>query len=234
MKKLAVLLFLVCACSSSDKGVEDIADTVVFDRAMRQFERRNYPEATKMFEDMEFSHPYSPLITRAWIMAGYSAYRDKKYSDAADYFDKVLRLRPSYEHIDYAIYMKGLANYDSMRSIPRDQRSAVAAIAEFERLVQRFPDSEYTRDAKAKMQVARNNLAAKEMLIASELFRRRNLLGALDRYQGVVRNFEGTVFVPEALFRQAEIYRMMGEAQPAADIMTILKLNFPDNEWAKK
>jgi outer membrane protein assembly factor BamD len=211
-----------------------MSDQALFDGAMARVNDGYFDLAAKDFEQIEYLHPYSPLVSKSWLMAGYSSYLNGKYLDAAAYFDKFVKARPSAPEVPYAMYMVGISYYEAAGPITRDMRNSVQAQRAFEMLERNFPSSEYARDAKPKISLIANSLAAKEMLIAGELFRRRNLLASLDRYQGVIGRHGKTLFAPEALFRSAEIYDMIGEPGDADNMRRILRLNFPESEWAAR
>ena len=69
------------------------------------------------------------------------------------------------------------------------------------------------------------------MYIASSLVKRKNIIGALNRYQTVIRKYETTLFVPEALFRTVEIYDMMGEYDEVKNMTKLLEINYPKTKW---
>ncbi|MDR1009512.1 MAG: outer membrane protein assembly factor BamD [Rickettsiales bacterium] len=236
MRTLLILaLFALASCAPQDiTNTDTRTDQELFDIAMKKMNDEYYDLAVKDFEQIEYIYPYSPLVSKAWIMAGYAAYKDKKYLDAAGSFEKMVKHHPSSPQAPYAMYMVAISYYDAMMPITRDQKSTSQALVAMERLVAVYPESEYAADVKPKIIILRNNLAAKEMSIAEELFRRRNLLAALNRYQTVIVKFDTTLFVPEAIFRAAEIYRMLGEQQDAENMMKLLKANSPESEWVGK
>jgi outer membrane protein assembly factor BamD len=100
-------------------------------------------------------------------------------------------------------------------------------------LIKKYPNSKFANDVKPKIIIARNNLAAKEMFIADTLVAKKNIVAALNRYQTVIRKYETTLFVPEALFRTVEIYNIMGEKEEAIKMTRLLEVNYPNTNWYK-
>ena len=236
MKKFLILLFtiLVTACAGElEFDYTNKSDTEIYNEGLRQLKKENHISATDAFKQVEYNHPYSPLVAKSWIMAGYSYYQEKKYTDAIEQFERLLKFQPRHSEADYASYMIAISYYDQISPITRDQKITEIALSKMEELVKKYPNSKYADDVKPKIIIARNNLAAKEMYIAGTLVKKKNIIGALNRYQTVIRKYETTLFVPEALFRTVEIYKMMGQKEEVKNMTRLLEVNYPDTKWYK-
>ena len=234
MKKFLIVFFVVILSSCAGDINFDYStktDTEIYDEGVRQFKRGNITSATEAFKQVEYNHPYSPLVAKSWIMAGYAYYTDKKYTDAIEQFERLLNFQPNHPQADYAMYMIAISYYDQISPITRDQKMTEMAMSKMLDLVKKYPNSKYSDDVKPKIIIARNNLASKEMYIASSLVKRKNIIGALNRYQTVIRKYETTLFVPEALFRTVEIYDMMGEYDEVKNMTKLLEINYPKTKW---
>ncbi|MDR2098585.1 MAG: outer membrane protein assembly factor BamD [Rickettsiales bacterium] len=236
MKKIFRGLAAVILASCGGGGNIDYAaktDREIYDIGLASLREEYYAPAAQEFMQIEYNHPYSTLVGKSWIMAGYSYYMDGKYAEAIEAFEKLAKYRPSSPLVPYATYMIAMSYYDQMSPVNRDQRATELALASMEKLVKAFPDSEYAADVKPKIIIARNNLAAKEMFTAKELLRKKNVIAALNRYQTVIARYQTSLFVPEALFRAVELYLIINERESAEDMARLLQVNYPDSEWHK-
>ena len=237
MKKFLVCIILAVLTSCAGEINFDYStktDEQIYDEGLRQLEKGNNISATEAFKQVEYNHPYSPLIAKSWIMAGYAYYQEKKYGDVIEQFEKLLKYQPNHPQADYANYMIAMSYYDQISPISRDQKMTSAALSAMKKLVEQYPNSKYAIDVKPKITIAYNNLAAKEMFIATELVKRKNIIAALNRYQTVVKKYEKSLFVPEAIFRAMEIYNMIDDKEEVKNMLRLLEINYPDTKWYKE
>ena len=133
--------------------------------------------------------------------------------------------------MDYAYYLKGLSYYERIVDVGRDQQLTKDSLDAFQEVVLRFPNSKYSRDAKLKIDLARNHLAGKEMSIGRWYMGRGQYLAAINRFKAVVEKFDTTDQVPEALLRLTESYSALGLDQEAERTAAVLGYNYPGSEW---
>ena len=126
-----------------------------------------------------------------------------------------------------------MSYYDQISPITRDQKMTEISLLKMQELEKKYPDSKFANDVKPKIIIARNNLAAKEMYIASTLIEKKNIIAALNRYQTVIKKYETTLFVPEAIFRTVEIYNIMGDKDEVKNMTRLLEVNYPKTKWYK-
>lgn len=236
MKKLFILSILVFLSACTTENVIDYSkkqDTEIFELAMKQINDGNNISAANSFMQIEYNYPYSPLVAKSWYLMGYAYYLEGKYADAIEQFERLLKFQPNHPQAPYAAYMIAISYYDQISPITRDQKMTEMALIKMSDVVQKYPDTKFAEDLKPKIIIAKNDLAAKEMYIAKTLMTKQNIIGALNRYQTVIRKFETTLFVPEALFRTVEIYNIMGEKEEAMNMTRLLEVNYPESEWYK-
>jgi outer membrane protein assembly factor BamD len=236
MKKLllctAVCLALVACSSDKDaKPQEEKPVEELYNGAQKALQGENYEEATRLFEEVERQHPYSQWATKAQLMAAYSAYQGDNYDDAILALDRFIELHPGSEDIDYAYYLKALAYYEQISDVARDQAITTQAMEAFNTLVQRFPDSKYSRDAKLKMDLTNDHLAGKEMEIGRYYLNRGETNAAINRFRKVVKDYQTTTHVPEALHRLVECYLSLGLHTEAERVAAVLGYNYPGSKW---
>jgi outer membrane protein assembly factor BamD len=229
----AALLTVLPACSSDEKEKPQEEKPVeeLYTNAQKALKEENYEEATRLFEEVERQHPYSQWATKAQLMAAYSAYEGDNYDDAILALDRFIELHPGSSDIDYAYYLKALAYYEQISDVARDQALTKEALEAFDTLVQRFPDSKYARDAKLKMDLVRDHLAGKEMEIGRYYLARGEVNAAINRFRSVVKDYQTTTHVPEALHRLVEAYLSLGLHTEAERIAAVLGYNYPGSKW---
>lgn len=229
----SVCLLLVACSSTDDKNKEQVEKPVeeLYNIAAKSLEEKNYKEATKQFEEVERQHPYSQWATKAQLMAAYAAYQGDNYDDAINALDRFMELHPGSEDIDYAYYLKALAYYEQITDVARDQEITKEALDAFNTLIQRFPDSKYARDAKLKMDLTNDHLAGKEMEIGRYYLNRGETNAAINRFRTVVKDYQTTTHVPEALHRLVECYLSLGLHTEAARVAAVLGYNYPGSKW---
>ena len=229
---VGVLCLFLAACASSDKDAYvDRPVDELYNDAMNKMEDGDYKKSAKLFDEVERQHPYSPWATKAQLMAAYAHYQADEYDEAIAAADRYIELHPANPDVAYAYYLKGLAYYERISDIQRDQSMTVDAKKVFEELVSRFPDSEYARDSKIKIELCNDHLAGKEMTVGRFYLRRAQYLAAINRFRIVVSQYQTTTHVPEALLRLTEAYTAIGLNDEARKTAAVLGYNYPGSEW---
>ncbi|MGQ0526487.1 MAG: outer membrane protein assembly factor BamD [Alphaproteobacteria bacterium] len=234
---LAGLLFLAACSSSASKMEKPAADEPVetlYNRAGDLLDQGDYRGATKNFEEVERQHPYSQWAIQAQLMAAYASYESAQYDDAIMALDRFMELHPGSENIDYALYLKSLCYYEQISDVGRDQAMTTDALNAFETLIRRFPDSKYTRDAILKRDLTLDHLAGKEMTIGRYYQSRGEINAAINRFRNVVKSYQTTTHVTEALHRLVECYLTLGLKDEAVRIASVLGFNYPGSAWYKR
>ena len=234
MKILIIIILLIFnSCSNTKPNYSNMTDTELFSTSLKEIKKENYLEATEILKQIEYNAPYSTLITDSWYIQGYAFYKAKKYTEAIEIFEKAIKLQPTNKNTPYAMYMVAMCYYDQISPTTRDQKIAILALNKMKQLKIISPNSKYTDDIKPKILIALNNIAGQEMFIAKTLMNKKNIAGAINRYQTIIKKYDTSIFTPEALFRLAEIYKIIEEKNDIKNIIQILKLNYPNSKWYK-
>ena len=234
MAWLAVALaapLLAGACTNDkDKYVERPPEDL-YNAALDEMQAGKPVEAAKTFDEVERQHPYSSLATQAQIMSAYAYYKDSKYDDAVNALDRFIQLHPGNPDAVYAYYLKGLCYYEQIVDVGRDQRVTELALESLNEVVTRYPNTPYARDARLKVDLARDHLAGKEMEIGRYYLKRKQYLAAINRFRRVIEQYQTTTHVPEALERLTESYLALGVNDEAQAAAAVLGYNFPGSDW---
>ena len=196
-------------------------------------EKRDYGASVKKFEEVDRQHPYSEWARKALLMDAYANYSGGKYENAISAARRYVTLHPGSPDAAYAQFLIGASYFEQIPDITRDQARAERALRAFEEVVRRYPDTEYAVEAKRRMEVARDQLAGKEMEIGRFYLKKKDFTGAINRFKVVVTHYQTTRHVEEALMRLTEAYMSIGIITEAQTAAAVLGHNFPDSPWYK-
>jgi outer membrane protein assembly factor BamD len=225
------------ACSLFDKtdvvAPDEPADRL-YNEGLYTLNQKKMPkDAAKKFEEVDRQHPYSEWARKSLIMTAYSYYEAKEYNDSINAARRYITLHPGSPDTAYAQYLIGASFFDQIADISRDQERTEKAVNELEEVIRKYPTSEYAASAKQKIEVARDQLAGKEMDIGRYYMNKRDYTGAINRFKVVVTRYQTTRHVEEALLRLTEAYMSLGIIDEAQTSAAVLGHNFPDSRWYK-
>jgi outer membrane protein assembly factor BamD len=219
------------ACSSDQDEYVERPPEELYNEAFQAMLDERYPVAAKNFEEVERQHPYSAWATQAQLMAAYAYYQDNRYDNAIEALDNFIRDHPGNPKVAYAYYLKALCYYERIADVGRDQKMTEDALQALTEVVNRFPNTDYARDARLKLDLTRDHLAGKEMDIGRYYLDRGQYLAAINRFRRVIEMFQTTTHVPEALHRLTECYLALGITDEAQTAAAVLGYNYPGSEW---
>ena len=229
---LLVLVLALGGCGTTPEETESVKTAEqLYNTGYKQLEKTSYAKAAETFEQIELEHPYSKWAVKAKLMGAYAYYKDQKYDDAVLSLNRFIKYHPGNKDIAYAYYMKGLCYYEQIVGVEKDQNNTKLALQAFRQVIARFPGTEYAQDAKVKMDLIFDHLAGQEMEIGRYYLKQKNYLSALNRFSVVVNRFQTTPQIEEALYRQVEIYKILGLNKEAEDAAKVLDHNYPDSKW---
>ena len=236
---LAVFVPLAgCASKNDDIDLSKYVETIdpadkLYNEGLANLDAGRLGEAAKKFAAVDRQHPYTEWARKSLVMAAFTNYRQGNYEEAISMAKRYNTLYPTSPESAYAYYIIGLSYFRQIPDVTRDQAASRRAIAAMQEVVDRFPDSEYTDDAKTKIRVARDQLAGKEMQVGRYYLERKEYLAAIKRFRGVVEEYSNTRQVEEALARLVEAYYALGLTSESQMAASVLGKNFPDSRWYK-
>ncbi len=230
---LGLVAGALVACAGKDDVMipDDPADKLYNEGLYLMQQKSDYPAAAKKFEEVDRQHPYSDWARKALLMQAYSFYEAKEYDDSIAAAKRYVSLHPASPDAAYAQFLIGSSYYENIPDVTRDQQRTEKAMQELEQVIRRYPNTEYAVSAKKKLDVARDQLAGKEMQIGRFYLTRKDFTGAINRFKMVVTQYQTTRHVEEALMRLAEAYMALGIVQEAQTAAAVLGHNFPDSRW---
>lgn len=243
---LALAALLAGGCAGITDPTRDWTPERFYEEAHASMEDGNWPEAIRLYEQLEARYPYGRYSEQAQLELAYVHYKDEEPALAIAAADRFIRLHPTHPHVDYAYYLKGVINFHGDKSLlhalfgfeqetsDRDPRSARESYNAFRELVERFPKSRYADDARARMRYLLDVQARYEVSVARFYFDRGAYVAAVNRCKYALENYPRTPAVEDALGIQAKAYKLMGMPELAADTVRVLRANFPQSRYLEE
>ena len=238
----AVCGALVSGCSifgDEQDITKDWSAARLYSAAKERLENKDYEKAIEYYEKLEARYPFGPHSQQAQLDIAYAYYRNDQAAAAVAAADRFIKLHPRHPNVDYAYYIKGLANYlktggfvsriVSKDYSKRDTGAAQEAFRDFSELVRRFPNSKYSVDAAQRMLYLKNTLAMHEVHVARYYMTKGAYVAAANRARYVVENYQRTPAMPDALVVLAKSYKAMELPNLSDDALRVLQLNYPDH-----
>ncbi len=242
---LATLLLLaaLAGCGSNPLDDERNSPEKLYASAKDDLNSGSYDQAIKLLERVEGRASGTLLAQQAMLDIAYAKWRTNERVEAVATLDRFIRLHPSSPAMDYALYLKGVVNFnDSMGFLSgiskqnlseRDQQASRDSFQAFSQLVEQYPDSKYSGDARARMDYIVNSLADYEVHVARYYYRRQAYVAAANRAQLAVREYQLSPAAEEALYIMAASYDRLGLQQLRDDAERVLKQNYPNTRYIK-
>jgi outer membrane protein assembly factor BamD len=248
MRRILALLMalgLLAGCSLLPEEVDETKNwsaSKLYYTAKEALNEGNFERAVKLFESLEARYPYGAYAQQAQLEVAYAYYKDNEPASAIAACERFIKLHPNHPHVDYAYYLRGLANFVEDQSFlarfgdqdmsDRDPKSAREAFEAFQQLAARFPQGKYTPDAIARMKYLVNALASNEIHVARYYYKRGAYVAAANRGKYVLEHYQQSPALEDALAIMARSYDKLGMNDLRDDALRVLKLNFPKSEYA--
>lgn len=240
---LVALVVALAGCAATPAGSESPPDALekLYAEAREEMMSGGYDKAIKLLERIEARATGTLMGQQALLDLAYAQWKSNERVTALATTDRFIKLHPSSPAMDYALYLRGLINFnDSLgllgslarqRISERDQKASRDAYQSFSQLVQQFPQSRYADDARLRMDFIVNSLAEYEVHVARYYLRRGAWVAAANRAKQALAEFEGAPATEEALAIMAASYERLGMADLQRDAQRVLKSNFPNSRY---
>lgn len=233
---------LLIGCGSASKiDPRDMTAEQVYASAKDDMSSGNYENAAQGLNRVEALAAGTLLGQQAQLELAYVKWRAGEKEVALATVDRFIKLNPSSPAYDYALYLRGLINFNDDLGLlgafsrqdlsERDQAAARESWQSFNQLVQQFPKSRYAADASVRMDYIFNSLANHELHVARHYYRRGAFVAAVNRAQRAVADYQQSPATEEALYIMAQSYERLGLKELAVDADRVLRKNFPDSRY---
>ena len=165
------------------------------------------------------------------VMAGYAYYKSGRYPEAIEAAKRYTTMHPGTKDAALAHHIIASSHFDEMKDPTRDQSATRKALTELKVLTTRYPDSPYAKQAKNRILLCEDALAASEMTVGRHYLKKGNQVAAINRFKTVVAEYQTTAHVEEALMRLTESYMSLGIQNEAQSAAAVLGHNFPQSRW---
>ena len=242
--KIVILLIfaLLAGCSGFKKEEVEPTAEEMYAIAKKSLGQKNWLTAIDQLRELEAKYPYGVHAEQAQLDTIYAHHRSNQPGLAIAAADRFIKLHPAHESVDYAYYIKGLANSQEKDSLfgrftgrddlsDRDASVIRDALNSFTDVYTLFPDSRYAADARARAHHLTNDLAKHELAVATYYFSRSAYVAVVNRAKNVIEDYATTPSVEEALALLVFSYREMGLDDLSNDSKRVLALNFPESEY---
>jgi outer membrane protein assembly factor BamD len=199
-----------------------------------ELDKRRYEEARQHFKRIVERHPNASHAPRARFLIGEAFYREGEFDKAIKEFETFIAFYPRHQIADLVQYRLAMAYYDQIKPIEQDQTLAAKALEHFRKLVRDYPESRYATEALAKIDISRGRLAQKEVWIANYYYIQGNLTAASQRVELVLKEYQRTLVVPEALWLLAEVHQREGRTPEARQALQRLQGEFPHTDFGRR
>jgi outer membrane protein assembly factor BamD len=243
---VCALSFVVAGCSSTPAPDKTAtwSPNKIYAEAKDEASSGAYDKAIPLFEKLEGRAAGTPLAQQAQLEKAYAQYKGGEQAQAIATLDRFMKLHPASPAIDYALYLKGLVNFNDNLGIfsfisrqdlsERDQKAAKESFESFRDLVTRFPESKYTPDASLRMGYIVNSLAQSEVHVARYYYSRGAYVAAINRAQSAIADYRDVPALEEAVYILYKSYDALGMAELRDDTRRIMEKNYPQSQFLSK
>ena len=245
MSKYIIFLFIyiifIVSCSKDKSKVDqvlleqDIEAEMIFayKEGMRQLEEGDALYASRRFDEAEILFPQSIWAAKASLMSAYALYSQNYYDDAIFNLERHIKNYPKDKDLVYAHYLIAICYFEQLYDERKDLKPLVKAREKFGHILEKYPNTDYAIDAKWKMGLIVDQMAAKEMYIGRYYMKMEKWIAAINRFKFVVKYYDTTVYIEEALHRLVEIYYKIGLVEDAQKVAATLGYNYGSGAWYK-
>jgi outer membrane protein assembly factor BamD len=233
----SVGLFLLLGCGGKSKSVKTIQGDpeILYKQGLALFNKRDYADALKKFEELKSNFPDSPPYT-VWaeLKIGDAHFLHKGYVEAIAAYEEFKKIHPTHEEIQYVQYQIAMAYFSQMLTLDRDQTSTTKALSNFEYLVANYPPNLFTGKAKEKIETCRKRLADHEFYIGNFYYNQGRYRAAASRFEGLLDKFPKVSEEDKTLFFLGKSYLEFDQAEKTREAFTKIIVQYPKSSYYKE
>ena len=237
MKIFLIFFILIFSYSCSKKNeaiyepIEKKDSYVLYKEAIDAFDKNDFFFASKKFSEAELNFKEVDFAAKAAIMSAYSLYSLNFYEEALENLERYLKIYPSDKNVIYAHFLIAVIYFEQVSDEKNDIAPTIIANEKINFFLEKYPDTDYAIDLKFKKDLIENQLAAKEMYLARYYVSVKKWIPAINRLKIILKDYNKTIFIEEALYRLVEINYHIGLEKEAKKYASILGFNYNSSEW---
>ncbi|MDA9682260.1 outer membrane protein assembly factor BamD [Candidatus Pelagibacter sp.] len=232
------IFILLFSCSKKNEPVSTVQKKnletqmiEVYNEGVKEFERGDVIYAGKKFSEAELLFPQSIWAPRAVLMSAYGYFSQGYYGYAINDLERFIVKYKNHPQTDYAYYLLALCHYDQIIDEKKDMNEMLKSKKYFEFIINNFPETDYAKDSKYKLQYIHEIMASKEIYLARYYVQREKWIPAIKRFQIIINEYDTTIYVEEALHRLVELNYKIGLVSEAEKYALLLGYNYKSSEW---
>ena len=241
-KFFIIFLLFLHSCSGNPEKVDSIIEEddldlqmmMAYREGMDALKKGDVYYAAKKFNEAELLYPQSEWAAKSVLMAAYGFFSQGYYKSASNELERFKTKYPKDPNLDYAYYLLAMCHYESIVDEKKDLKPLINARESFNLVIKKFPLTDFALDAKYKLDLINDLLAAKEMYIARHYIKKEKWIAAINRLKIIVNHYNTTIYIEEALHRLVEIHYKIGLIQEAKKYANTLGYNYLSSEWYKE
>ena len=243
INKIFLIFFILTFCYSCAK--EEVKKSLITEKSLETQVAEAYKEgseslklwdvlyAAKKFNEAEILFPQSEWAPRSALMAAYAYYYDDYNNRAISELINFFKKYPNDPNTSYAHYLLAMSYYNLIVDEKKDLEPLKNSKKQFEYIVENYPNTDFSLDSNFKLDLINEMIASKEMYIAIHYIQKEKWIPAINRLKFIVKEYDNTIFIEEALHRLVEIYYKIGLEDESRKYAVLLGHNYPESEWYK-
>ena len=236
---IIIITFSLYSCIKKDDKVIyepqiEIDAFALYKEGIEAFEKNDYFFANKKFSEAELNFKNVELAAKSAIMSAFSSYSINFYDEALENLNRYLKIYPSDKNVVYAHFLIAVIYFEQISDAKKDLDPVLKAYDKVNFFLNKYPNTDYAIDLKFKKDLIENQLAAKEMYVAKYYISVKKWVPAINRLKNIVREYDKTIFIEEALHRLVEIHYHIGLVEESEKFASILGYNYNSGEWFKQ
>tara|TARA_B100001758_G_C18297746_1_gene550613 strand:+ start:126 stop:965 length:840 start_codon:yes stop_codon:yes gene_type:complete len=238
---ITFVIIILSSCSKKEKEIsiikeasQDLEMVVAYKQAYQALNDNDPYFAAKKFLEAELLFPQSEWAPRSALMASYSYYLQNYYAEALFNLERYLKTYPNDKNLSYAHYLIAMCYYETIEDEKRDSAPLLKAKSKFKFISQEYPNTDFALDAEFKIDLIEDILASKEMYLGRHYIKKGKWIAAINRFKKIIKEYDQTIFVEEAIHRLVEINYKLGLIEESQKYAKLLGYNYKSSEWYEK
>ena len=238
---LIVIIIGLTSCSEKEEKVSLIKEDILemqmieaYKEGLKELDRGDIFFAAKKFNEVELLYPQSIWAPRSNLMAAYAYYSQLYYEDAIMELESFLEKYQNHPDRDYAYYFIAICHYNQIVDEKKDLGEILKSREYFKLIVKDYPNTDFSEDSKFKLELIEEVLASKELYLANYYLDREKWIPAINRYKKIVKDYQTTIYIEEALYRLVELNYKLGIIEESKKYSAVLGYNYQSSDWYER
>ena len=238
---IILIIFGFYSCSEKEEKISVIKENNLemqmieaYNEGLKELNKGDIFFAAKKFNEVELLYPQSIWAPRSNLMAAYAYYTQLYYQDAILELERFLEKYQNHPNRDYAYYFIAICHYNQIVDEKKDLGEIIKSKQYFQLIVKDYPNTDFAEDAQFKLGLIEEVLASKELYLANYYLEREKWIPAMNRYKKIVKDYQTTIYIEEALYRLVELNYKLGLIDESKKYSAVLGYNYQSSDWYER